>query len=170
MLSAGLWQRLDRSGDDPSFRHEFHESTRTKPRVVVRLVTIREISVSPSARVIGRFFRSADRRGTGPRRGASFGAVAQHECWVGSTQPSFQLLQGKLLVARPRWGGEFFEARIIPKRIEHWIEPEQCWSERRSGECAGPVSRVVSVKRRWRGRPPRFALPPGQGSRAQTDH
>ena len=22
--------------------------------------------------------------------------------------------------------GEFLEARIIPKRIEHWIEPEQC--------------------------------------------
>src|ERR1039457_1973879 len=27
-------------------------------------------------------------------------------------------------------GGEFFEARIIPERIEHWIEPERCRSER----------------------------------------
>ena len=26
--------------------------------------------------------------------------------------------------------GEFLEARIIPKRIEHWIEPEQRGSER----------------------------------------
>jgi hypothetical protein len=25
---------------------------------------------------------------------------------------------------------EFLEARIIPKRIEHWIEPEQSGSER----------------------------------------
>ena len=25
---------------------------------------------------------------------------------------------------------EFLEARIIPKRIKHWIEPEQCRSER----------------------------------------
>ena len=24
---------------------------------------------------------------------------------------------------------EFLEARIIPERIEHWIEPEQRWSE-----------------------------------------
>jgi hypothetical protein len=30
------------------------------------------------------------------------GAVTQHERCVGSTQSSFQLLQGKLLVARPR--------------------------------------------------------------------
>jgi hypothetical protein len=26
--------------------------------------------------------------------------------------------------------GEFLEARIVPKRIEHWIEPEQRGSER----------------------------------------
>src|SRR6266576_1864755 len=25
---------------------------------------------------------------------------------------------------------EFFEARIIPQRMEHWIEPEQCRSKR----------------------------------------
>jgi hypothetical protein len=25
---------------------------------------------------------------------------------------------------------EFLETRIIPKRIEHWIEPEQRWSQR----------------------------------------
>ena len=25
---------------------------------------------------------------------------------------------------------EFLEARIIPERIEHWIEPKQRWSER----------------------------------------
>src|SRR5438067_9465326 len=30
------------------------------------------------------------------------GAVAQHERCLGSTQSSFQLLQGKLLLARPR--------------------------------------------------------------------
>src|SRR5207249_8549712 len=29
-----------------------------------------------------------------------------------------------------RLGHEFLEARIIPKRIEHWIEPEQRGSER----------------------------------------
>ena len=29
-------------------------------------------------------------------------------------------------------GDEFLEARIIPKRIEHWIEPEQRRSERRN--------------------------------------
>ena len=44
-----------------------HES---KPRVVVRLVTIREISVSLSALTKRRFSRSADRRGAGPRPGA----------------------------------------------------------------------------------------------------
>jgi hypothetical protein len=27
-------------------------------------------------------------------------------------------------------GGEFLEARIVPKRIEHWIEPEQRRIER----------------------------------------
>jgi len=27
-------------------------------------------------------------------------------------------------------GGEFLEERIIPERIEHWIEPEQRGSER----------------------------------------
>ena len=58
-----------REGGD-NFRHEFHESTRIKPRVVVRLVTIREISVPLSALTRRRFFRSADRRGAGPRRGA----------------------------------------------------------------------------------------------------
>src|SRR5439155_15672419 len=50
-------------------RHEFHESTRIKPRVVVRLVTIREISVSLLGQATSRFFRSADRRGAGPRPG-----------------------------------------------------------------------------------------------------
>jgi hypothetical protein len=37
-----------------------------------------------------------------------------------------------LLVRRFRCGrgGEFLEARIIPKRIEHGIELEQCGSER----------------------------------------
>jgi hypothetical protein len=29
---------------------------------------------------------------------------------------------------------EFLEARIIPERIEHRIKPEQCWSERYSGQ------------------------------------
>src|SRR6266487_6938390 len=29
-------------------------------------------------------------------------------------------------------GGELLEARIIPERIEHWIEPEQRGSERHS--------------------------------------
>jgi len=29
-----------------------------------------------------------------------------------------------------RFGGQFLEARIIPKRIEHRIEPEQRGSER----------------------------------------
>jgi hypothetical protein len=28
------------------------------------------------------------------------------------------------------WSDEFLEAGIITKRIEHWIEPEKCWSER----------------------------------------
>ena len=27
-------------------------------------------------------------------------------------------------------GDEFLKARIIPKRVEHWIEPEQRWSKR----------------------------------------
>jgi hypothetical protein len=31
-----------------------------------------------------------------------------------------------------RGRSELLEARIIPERIEHWIEPEQCRSERRS--------------------------------------
>jgi hypothetical protein len=31
-----------------------------------------------------------------------------------------------------RPGGEFLEARIVPERIEHWIEPEQSRSERRN--------------------------------------
>jgi hypothetical protein len=29
---------------------------------------------------------------------------------------------------------EFLEARIISEQIEHRIEPEQCWSERYSGQ------------------------------------
>src|SRR5437762_12851616 len=37
-----------------------------------------------------------------PDREQFQGAVAQHDRCVGSTQPSFQLLQGKLLLARPR--------------------------------------------------------------------
>ncbi len=32
-------------------------------------------------------------------------------------------------------GGEFLEARILPERIEHWIEPEQRGSERVSNSC-----------------------------------
>ncbi len=31
---------------------------------------------------------------------------------------------------------EFLETRIAAQWIEHGIEPEQCGSERRSGECA----------------------------------
>jgi hypothetical protein len=27
-------------------------------------------------------------------------------------------------------GDKFLETRIVPERIEHWIEPEQCRSER----------------------------------------
>ena len=64
------------------------------------------------------------------------------------------------------------EARIIPERIEHWIEPEQRRSERHvcSQRAIRTVSRVVSVKRRWRGRAPPFAPPRGQGSRSEWDH
>jgi hypothetical protein len=35
-----------------------------------------------------------------------------------------------LRIFRRGRGGEFLEARIIPERIEHWIEPEQRRSER----------------------------------------
>jgi hypothetical protein len=28
------------------------------------------------------------------------------------------------------WSDKFLEAGITPQRIEHWIEPEKCWSER----------------------------------------
>jgi hypothetical protein len=34
-----------------------------------------------------------------------------------------------LRVLQNRLIGEFWEARIIPQRIEHWIEPEQRGSE-----------------------------------------
>src|SRR5437016_7146700 len=34
---------------------------------------------------------------------------------------------------------DFLEARITPKRIEHWIEPEQRRSER--AQCNGPTAR-----------------------------
>jgi hypothetical protein len=38
-----------------------------------------------------------------------------------------------LFVRRFRRGrGEFLEARIIPQRIEHWIEPEQRGSKRQA--------------------------------------
>jgi hypothetical protein len=43
VIRGSIVFRREGGGD---FRHEFHESTRIKPRVVVRLVTIREISVS----------------------------------------------------------------------------------------------------------------------------
>ena len=72
-----------------------------------------------------------------------------------------------------RFGGdEFLEARIIPKRIEHRIEPEQRRSERHARQPARhrTGSRVVSVKRRWRGRVPPCAPPPGRGSRSDWDH
>jgi hypothetical protein len=40
-----------------------------------------------------------------------------------------------MLLRRGR-GDEFLEARIIPERIEHWIEPEQRRSERARKESA----------------------------------
>src|SRR6266478_5583879 len=46
--------------------------------------------------------------------------------WLNSLRYSVKsCLDSRLLVL-----AEFLEARIIPKRIEHWIEPEQCRSER----------------------------------------
>ena len=41
----------------------------------------------------------------------------------------------ELLLRRGR-RDEFLEARIVPQRIEHWIEPEQRGSERRARHCA----------------------------------
>jgi hypothetical protein len=38
---------------------------------------------------------------------------------------------GLLFIFRRRRGDELLEARIIPERIEHRIEPEQCKRERR---------------------------------------
>ena len=46
-----------------------------------------------------------------------------------------RLCASQMLLRRSR-GDEFFEARIIPKRIEHWIEPEQLGSERARREKA----------------------------------
>jgi len=41
------------------------------------------------------------------------------------------VIAAALFVRRRRYGrGEFLEARIIPERIEHGIEPEQRGSER----------------------------------------
>ena len=42
---------------------------------------------------------------------------------------------------------QFLEARIIPERIEHRIEPEQRRSKRTLVSAPRTVSRVVSVKR-----------------------
>src|SRR5438876_757104 len=43
---------------------------------------------------------------------------------------------GPALLRRER-SDEFLEARIIPERVEHWIKPEQCRSERHTKrECA----------------------------------
>jgi hypothetical protein len=43
-------------------------------------------------------------------------------------------------------GDEVLEARIIPERIEHWVEPEQGWSKRSVGrrECANPPAPLIS--------------------------
>ena len=78
----------------------------------------------------------------------------------------------RLCVVRRGRADEFLEARIIPKRIEHRIEPEQRGSERHvCSQCAlRTVSRVVSVKRRWRGRVLPSAPLPGRGSRSDRDH
>ena len=66
--------------------------------------------------------------------------------------------------------GEFLEARIIPERIEHRIEPEQRGSKRHaSASEPSLVSRAVSVKRRWRGRALPSAPTRGQGSRSERD-
>src|SRR5215468_5341271 len=45
-------------------------------------------------------------------------------------QTSGQALFVPSLLFRRFRGREFLKARIIPQRIEHWIEPEQCGSER----------------------------------------
>ena len=58
---------------------------------------------------------------------------------------------------------EFLEARIIPERIEHRIEPEQRRSERYvSSQRPHTVSRVASAERRWRGRALPYAPRPGR--------
>src|SRR5438874_2081053 len=63
---------------------------------------------------------------------------------------------------------KLLKARVAAQRSEHWIEPEQRWSERHvfSQRPCAPVSRVVSVKRRWRDRVRPRLPPPGQESRS----
>ena len=79
-----------------------------------------------------RFVRAAEdssRRAGGPvlRRVPYFGASE-------ATISFYQLEQGSFCRKRPllrrRRGGKLLEARIIPKRIEHWIELEERWGER----------------------------------------
>jgi hypothetical protein len=47
-----------------------------------------------------------------------------------------RVIRGWKILFRPRRFSEFLEARIIPERIEHWIESQQRRSERGRGQCA----------------------------------
>src|SRR5207247_9625354 len=63
---------------------------------------------------------------------------------------------------------EFLKACIAAQRIEHRIEPEEGGSIRNAhAQPLRTVSRVVSVKQRWRGRALPCALPLGRGSRSK---
>ena len=88
---------------------------------------------------------------------------------MGLSRFGFRLLSLERLWYRPYC--QFLEARIIPERIEHRIEPEQRRSERHALKPVRlrTVSKAVSVKRRWRGRVLPSALPPGRGSRSERD-
>jgi hypothetical protein len=48
---------------------------------------------------------------------------------IGTFPKSASRIKHRFLFRRFR-GDEFLEARIVPERIEHWIEPEERGSER----------------------------------------
>jgi hypothetical protein len=63
---------------------------------------------------------------------------AKQICWLQLGDEIASAYRVALFVRRLRRGrgSEFLKARIIPKRIEHWIEPEQRRSERARREIA----------------------------------
>jgi hypothetical protein len=96
----------------------------------------RTCEATPLNRAMGRFWdrpthNRKGRRATGPW-------LQEHYSCRVSDSSLFVIDKSCPLLRRGR-GDEFLETRIIPERIEHWIEPEQRESERHVLSQRAPV-------------------------------